>query len=391
MASIKPTILFLNHNQENFGTYFRAYFLADQLSHQGYKIIMLCASGKTFDLKIRKTNINDNFLLITLPRIKYHQFFTGQILLRLPATLFLLATLRYDLCHAFTVSQIQIALPAIIAKHLFHKPLIIDWDDFWGQGFAQEHNFIIKQVLTFSEKFFLRFADKITYVSQCIYRQIKKLNLAIPAYRIYNGANIANIPVLSKNSSIAKLGLDPKLIYLVSMGNTYTTGLKIMLQAVNLCFSRNPHLRLIFIGKGQIPPDYLNLISPKNRNKLIIKTQFLPFEQIPLYLSSATCLLLPMISNAIDKSRFPIRLGDYLASGRPVVSNAVGEVKIILSKYEVGLTSPPNNFHLLAKNILKIVNQPQLYQKLSHNARKLAETTLSWEHIAKTLADQVYS
>jgi hypothetical protein len=138
-------IVFLNHNQEQFGTYYRCFFLAKGLSEKGYKVTMLCASGKDFDLRVRKKRINDRFQIITLPRVKYHTFFTGQIELRLPITLLYILFARYDMCHAFTVAQPQIGIPAWVAKKIRKKKLIVDWDDAWGDGFALHHPAMVRR------------------------------------------------------------------------------------------------------------------------------------------------------------------------------------------------------------------------------------------------------
>jgi len=58
--------------------------------------------------------------------------------------------LKYDLLYAFTVAQPQIALPAILAKVLRKKKLIIDWDDIWGKGLGLSHGQLINSVFYFS-------------------------------------------------------------------------------------------------------------------------------------------------------------------------------------------------------------------------------------------------
>ena len=55
-------ILILNHNNENYGTYFRCFFIGKYLGRLGYKITMLCASGKNFDLSLRRKKIEANFI-----------------------------------------------------------------------------------------------------------------------------------------------------------------------------------------------------------------------------------------------------------------------------------------------------------------------------------------
>lgn len=380
-------ILFINHNQENFGTYYRCFFLAKGLSECGCQITMICASGKKFDLLIRRRKINDNFSIITLPRIKYHEYFTGQLLFRLPLALLFVLLGNYDICHAFTVAQPQIAIPAWAAKVIRRKKLIIDWDDLWGGGFADEHGGIVSKVLGFSERYFLKFSDKITYVSEFIGEQIEKLGLKIEKIKIPNGSNIEQIAMLDKEESRARVGLEVGEKYLVSIGNTYTDSLGLMLGAFKEALKVDD-IQLVMVGEGKITDKFRNIFD-ELKEKIII-TGKRPFSEIPFYLASADALLLPMDDNGIEKARFPMRFGDYLCAGRPIVSNAIGEVKYYIEKYNAGLTSAPDSVHEFAANIEKSLKNRELSGIVSSNARMLAENDLSWKSIINKLDRDVY-
>ena len=194
----KMKILFLNHNQEKIGTYFRCFWLGKNLSEMGHKITMICASGRKFDLLIRRRKVNKNFTIITLPRIKYGKFLTGQIELRLPLTILYVLFLRYDVCHAFTVAQPQIGIPAWVAKKIRRKRLIVDWDDLWGGGFADFHASIIKRVLYWFENKIPLIADQVTYVSEFLGDKIEKMGLKDIAVKIPNGSDPELIKPLNK-------------------------------------------------------------------------------------------------------------------------------------------------------------------------------------------------
>jgi glycosyltransferase involved in cell wall biosynthesis len=372
-------ILFLNHNQEGLGTYWRCLFFGKHLSKRGHQIKMICASGKRFDLLIRKKKINKNFILITLPRICYHTYFTGQVIFRLPLTCFLVLVLDYDLLYAFTVAQVQIALPALLGKFLRRKRLIIDWDDLWGGGFAKVHGGLVELVLTFFERKTLRFADKITYVSELIGGEIKKLGLLNRAEKFPNGANIDQIKPVEKNKAKEKLSLKKGEKYIISVGNTYTESLGLFIRAFNLACQKVKNLTLLLVGSAQVPKNLLPLLKKRG-----VITGPKPYSEIPYWLGAADVLALPMEDNPIERARFPIRLGDYLCAQRPIVSNAVGEVKSYLEKHNCGLVSKSNEKDL-ASAIIKLYDNPSLGEELAKRARGLAEGELSWQKIVQDL------
>ncbi|PIS08814.1 hypothetical protein COT75_05030 [Candidatus Beckwithbacteria bacterium CG10_big_fil_rev_8_21_14_0_10_34_10] len=372
-------ILILNHNQENLGTYFRCFNFGKELSHLKHQIIMICASGKKFDLSIRKKKINDNFFLLTLPRICWHRYFTGQGLLRLPLTSFLVLILKYDFIYAFTVAQPQIAIPAILSKIIRNKKLVIDWDDLWGGGFGLVHGKLINSILGFFEEKTLLLADKITYVSKLIGKRIEKLGLIEKSQLVPNGANVKKIKPINKQRAKKVLKLNKKERYLVSIGNTYTTSLKILINAFKKILLKESNLSLILVGSAKIPN---KLVSPLVGK--VIVTGVKPYQKIPLYLGAADILVLPMENNLIEKARFPIRFGDYLCSKRPIVSNAIGEIKYYLEKYQAGYITKSTE-KSLASGIIKILNNPRLGNKLADNAWKLPKSKLSWGKIGKNL------
>jgi len=371
-------VLFLNHNQERFGTYFRCYNLALALSKKGTQVTLICASGKNIDLLVRTQRVNPNFKVITLPRIKYHQYFTGQIL-RLFITILFVLLANYDILHAFTVAQPQIALPALIGKYLRGKKMVVDWDDLWSGGFADEHSQLVSKTLSYFETNTPRSADKITYVSHYLEDKIKSLKLSTKSVLIPNGTNPEQFRLINRLEALKQTGLSTKYKYLVCVGNTYfENSIRILFAALKHTLKKYP-VKLIFVGQFRpfpsVQKDYDRL-----KNNIIIVGK-VPFENVLTYLSLSDILLLPMENTGIDKARFPIRLGDYLCAGRPIVSNAVGEVKKILQQYQAGLISPVSSANNLAQNIQKVLADVNLAKTLSTNAQKAA-SLITWNNIA---------
>ncbi|MFC1721658.1 glycosyltransferase [Patescibacteria group bacterium] len=375
-------ILFLNHNQERFGTYWRCLFLGKYLSALGHEIVMICASGENFDPWIRKQKVTDNFTIITLPRFKYHQYLTGQ-LWRMVISIFQALFYRYDIFHAFTVAQPQIGVPAWVAKKIRRKAMIVDWDDLWGGGFADAHRNIIKKVLTNFERKIPQYADRITYVSSYIGKEIDKLGLGKIATLVPNGSNIDEIEVLDKNKCRRKLKLDPKKKYLLSMGNTYFESFRILLKAVTKVIKEDPSVKLIMLGQVEIGDHVKDLYEPIKDHIILAGSR--PFKEVPFYMGAADVLVLPMDDDPIEYARFPIRFGDYLCAGRPIISNAVGEVKKYIDKFDCGLATPYDDVKGLAGNITKVLKDSGLAEELGRKARYVAENELQWKKIAKDM------
>lgn len=385
-------ILFLNHNYIGYGTYWRCLNLGKYLARRGHQVTLLTTSSKDFDLTIQKKTLEKGMELIILPRIKISQYHTGHTL-RAFLNIFFILTKSYDLVHAFVFPVHPIALPALVTKIIKKKPLVIDSDDLWKNGWANYHFWLIKKQLEFCEDKLPFLADKITVVSPLL--QQRFWQLGIPKQKIIklvNGADIINIKPLSREKSRKEMKLPLKTPLLLVMGHTFTESLFIFLKAFEKVVQTNPKVKIIFLGKmslSSLDNNRLASLCKSIGKEHFIFTKEIPFKKVPLYLASADVLILPMDNNNIETARFPMRLGDYLASGRPIISNAVGEVKNILLKYKCGLISPPQDYSQLAKNIILILQNKKLGKNLGQQARKTAENVLAWPLLAKKL-EKIY-
>ena len=70
-------------------------------------------------------------------------------------------------------------------------------------------------------------------------------------------------------------------------------------------------------------------------------------------------MLLPLYSTVQDEARFPHKLGEYLASGNPVITCHVGELKNYLKHKESAFICSPNNVLEFAENMEYVANNPE--------------------------------
>lgn len=376
-------ILILNHNQQFFGTYYRCLNFARYLSDTGHTVDLICASPKKFDPWIRFKKVRHNLRIITLPRLKYGRYLSGQ-LVRLIISIFFVLSGGYSVLYAFTVAQPQIAWPAIIFKKITQRKLLIDWDDLWGGGFAEAHNSVFSALLSWHETNFLNYADGITYVSHNLGARISQYaNANVPRVKIENGCDPANFKEISKSKARALLSIpiDTKLV--VSVGNTYTDGLLDLIDAMGYLEREDFDLTLIMVGiDGR---DLSGFLSGRQKPSNIRCVGKKSFEVAQAYMYASDCLALPMGNNEIEKCRFPMRFADYLAVGRPIVSNAVGDVEYFIKKYQAGFLSVNGDSRGYANNIRRAIDSHIESQAISENQKLLARTRLRNTHLLKKL------
>lgn len=377
-------VLLLNHNPVGYGTYWRVFYLAKYASELGLDITMVCASDEDLDTSIKKKQIAKNFEIITLPRFKYGKYMSGQEI-RLLLSVWQALTFDYDIVHAFTVAQPQIGFPALLAKYLRGKKLVVDWDDAWHEGFALYHRFPVRNILSFSELYVPKHADMVTVSSEFLHNKAEGIGVdSKRIVRIPNGCNSKEIVPLDKHEcrKALNLGQGP---FLLSMGHTYADTMDFLLEMFKKVLQSNHAARLILLSRIVLD-DVLRKKIEELGDSIILSGE-VPLDKFNLYLCAADIFLLPMRDSNIEKARFPIRFGDYLCAGRPVVSNAVGEVKRIIEKDKCGIACAVDDIEGMTNAIIKLLQNDAESASMGMRGREIAEKELLWQNIAKRLVD----
>ena len=89
---------------------------------------------------------------------------------------------------------------------------------------------------------------------------------------------------------------------------------------------REVYLDFILGGnKGSLEKVKAEIAKCKNNAHIRLNAN-VPHQEIPLHYAKASALLIPLRPTIQDAARFPHKLGEYLASGSPVITTAYGEI-----------------------------------------------------------------
>jgi glycosyltransferase involved in cell wall biosynthesis len=292
---------------------------------------------------------------------------------------------KADIVHAFgMVSPISV-LPAIIAKitqtaGLGNHRLVIDWDDWWGRGgILAGFNILVRSSMTFFEEGMPRLGNSVTVASDALLRRALRGGIKSQSImKLPNGADVESIHPLSKDSSRVRLGLPLDKTIVCHLGFTRLTSLIDELERIH---HRNEFL---FVVVGHLPR-YEKVEKDLFRRKNVIFVGRQPPVLIPFYLASADILLLNQDPGPSDEARWPIRFGDYLAAGRAIITQKIGEISRVIESSRCGLLTRPGDWTDLAAKLVDVASDRSLCEVMGRKAREVAETQLSWEHLAARL------
>jgi glycosyltransferase involved in cell wall biosynthesis len=91
-------------------------------------------------------------------------------------------------------------------------------------------------------------------------------------------------------------------------------------------------------------------------------TGLVSIDKVPQLLINAECLLTTPLK--FNSGGFPTKLGEYLLSGVPVVSTAVGEIEKYIINGVHALLSDPSDLEGVANNLLSVHQKKEMFSKM---------------------------
>lgn len=393
-------IAFLTSSTYRGGTYVRASFLSKYLAKEGHRVSLIISSEKaSFNADRKRVDGVDVFTLPSLLASPANMFLreSSRIATSLMHTLFnciLEIASDSDVLHLFDVAAPQNATPTLLSRilrclRIHEHKIFVDWDEWWGHGGLLSVGYQayapMASLLTFLEQKVPLYADAVTVAGEALRQRalragVKPENLFV----IKTGADVDFIKPLDIHETRKKLGLPLKNVIYSHVGFIDMESLKLLMLAHKEVVKHCPNALLMFVGLRRDRVEFVKS-SDAIGNTLCVKWR--PYHEYPLYLGASDILLLPMQDNFFNRTRpLALRLGDYIAAGRPIITTELPEVAKALSECALLTKSNPKDF---ASKILTAIGDPDLRTELGKRARELAETKFSWKTRARTL-EKIY-
>ncbi len=146
----------------------------------------------------------------------------------------------------------------------------------------------------------------------------------------------------------------------------------------------NTELEPVFILVGSGP--LFNEVKKKKTSNMIFESRLNHFE-IPAVLSQSDILIAPFNTNrfkSLETYGFywcPVKLFEYMAAGKPIVSYNFSEIKKIVG--ESSLLSEPDNIDGFVDNLNTLIENPKLRKRMGEYGKKFANENYDWQKRAK--------
>lgn len=141
-----------------------------------------------------------------------------------------------------------------------------------------------------------------------------------------------------------------------------------------------PGIKLMIVGDGDIYPTLVKIISDSSSDKVIL-TGKRPYDEIPDLLSIADVCILPAYANDIMSDIIPIKIYEYLASGKPIICS---KLKGILTEFgcDSGILYS-TSINELFDFVIKLKNDANFRESLSQKSLSTIKSQ-DWNSIVQS-------
>lgn len=385
-------ILFLNHNVvRKGGTFYRAFHVARSLVRFGHSVTLLTISlAGRMDFTHEECDgvevVHTPDLLSGVGRTGWDPYDTARRVAYLRHR-------QWDIIHAWDCRPVVI-LPALFARRQSRATggkLVIDWCDWWGRGGTQAERpgtlakMFYGPVETFFEEAFRTQADGTTVASTALRMRAVALGVANESIlTLPGGCDTDTVRPGSMAETRAEFGIDPVAPVIGYLGVIPVREAALLSDTLRLVREQMPGVRFLAVGvsiAGSTMP--LKDAVGSQWGDWIIDTGRIPFDRVGLHLAACDAVVLPMLRNVSNVSRWPSKINDYLAAGRPIVATRVGEVTPLLAR-QVGVAAD-DDARSIAEALLYVLRHRLEAESYGQRGRQLAEGELNWTQITGRL------
>jgi len=212
------------------------------------------------------------------------------------------------------------------------------------------------------------FTFRIIAVSQAVKKSLEKY-LFFGKGKIKVLCNSVEIPLKrsAPDELRKKYGLEGKYVILnVGALNARQKGQIFALKSLKkLVEEGHRDIRLLLAGNIRIKQEWSDFIRENKLEDFVIFLGYLPPRELSVIYDVADLFILPSLWEG-----FPNAVLEAMAHGAPVIATDVGGIREAIKDGYSGIIIRPGDSESLAKNIMKIKNDPVLAEKLSKNATK---------------------
>ncbi|MFH1314596.1 MAG: glycosyltransferase family 4 protein [Candidatus Eisenbacteria bacterium] len=372
-------IAFLMYSFEDLATTSMSFWLSRELVKRGHEVTFVALSRKH---RFRsETQVRDGVRVLLTPRgitgrFHYDGWGPHDILTRLLH----LTSETYDVL-VTADCRANVYLPFRIMKRNGMLRIAL-WYDRWGDGglASGASRFGFQQRLEAGwEKALVQKAAGVITTSRMLLDLGKEWGVPDSRIRcIPHGSPVDMIQVVPRKEARRRTGLEAGGPVIGYMGHTLEQ-IPAFFPSFKQVIHRHPNT--VFLCLGSCVTER-SKVERAGLGRHFHFTGFVPADELQDWLACADLFLIPVVQGSVnDYYRYPGKLGEYAAAGRPIVAPDVGETGRLIKEEGIGVVACADLADL-GDRICELIEDPELADRLGMRARRLAEERLAWPVLA---------
>lgn len=170
-------------------------------------------------------------------------------------------------------------------------------------------------------------------------------------------------------------------------------GLDQFIEAADMVTRKNPGTVFMVVGGGAHIADYMRKAGSLVTGSRCVFTGPISYPEIPKFVAAADITVAPYNSllNRDSRTRAlfasPLKVFEYMASGKPVIVSRIGNRNGVIDDMKTGIVVAEDSPDELAGAIMRLLDDAGLRKALGANARCVAEEKYSWQgHVARLVS-----
>ncbi len=141
------------------------------------------------------------------------------------------------------------------------------------------------------------------------------------------------------------------------------------------------NVKLLIVGEEGALKENKELVRKHKVEDKVIFVGTVPYAEVPKYISAMNVCLIPFKQNAISQNSLPLKLFEYMACEKPIISTKLkGVVKTTGNRVLYA-----NSTEDYVTQIKNLISNSDLMEELGGNGRKFVTQNYEWSRITKRL------
>ena len=140
-------------------------------------------------------------------------------------------------------------------------------------------------------------------------------------------------------------------------------------------------IKMVVVGKEGGFNENVRLAKKCGVSDRVTFTGMVPYSQVPKYISAIDVCLIPFKKSQISESALPLKLFEYMACGKPVISTELPGIKNVVGEKVMYATNEKE----YKERIAELYKNEELRHEMGKSGREFVAENYNWEKIVERM------